>query len=137
MQINSRLLYNALQKQAAQAAEQSFTTGTDRSIGFALGLQKAASIVFDLTHSVGLSVDVIRIYSELYVATDDLVGEYFEAANPPEVLTSLSGEIEGLLRALRDEEGRAPDLRYPFKRSSWCPSCGAAMLKEVEERDGR
>ena len=40
-------------------------------------------------------------------------------------------------RALRDEEGRAPDLRYPFKRSSWCPSCGAAMMREVEERDGR
>ena len=99
MQINSHLLYNALQKQAAQAAEQSFTTGTDRSIGFALGLQKAASIVFDLTHSVGLFVDVIRIYSELYVATDDLVSEYFEAANPPEALEPLWGEIEGLLRA--------------------------------------
>lgn len=40
-------------------------------------------------------------------------------------------------RALRDEEGRAPDLHYPFKRSSWCPTCGAAMMREVEERDGR
>ena len=99
MQINSRLLYNALQKQAAQAAEQSFTTGTDRNIGFALGLQKAAGIVFELTHSVGLYIDVIRIYSELYVETDNLVGEYFEAANPPEALPPLLGEIEGLLRA--------------------------------------
>ena len=99
MQINGKFLYDDLQKRAMEAAERSFCTGADHQIGFALGLQKAASIVFELIHKVGSCLNVNRIFSEFYIAEYDLLEEFFEVENPPDVLTPLRGEMEALMSA--------------------------------------
>lgn len=98
MQINSRLLYDDLQKRAIEASAQSFSTGKQGDIGFAVGIQHAAYVAFDLTHRIGLSVDVAIVLSELYAAALDYLKDVF-CEEKAEGAYALEGILRGLFRA--------------------------------------
>ena len=98
MQINSRLLYDDLQKRATEASACSFSTGKQDDIGFSVGMQHAACVVFDLAHRIGFYIDAAIVLSELYSVALDYLKDVFCEEKADDAY-ALEGIIRGLLRA--------------------------------------